>query len=212
MDERTTGRDGLDLSGALDQAWIQYRANFWKVIPFGILAVLPPLGFLHSIPLGLALLFAFEGMFLMMLADTIRLADREEQPDIVKRNFGRIWHNLKNGAIIMLFVLPLLIIGFAALILPSVLFFSLFTFAFGHAAFRDKFGIDACMESYRSGAGSRLPLFLTAFSLYLVIALFFIVAYQFVDGAGWLAAFPAAFCVPYYFMVIEELYEQLEQK
>ena len=198
MDERTAARDGLDLSGALDQAWIQYRANFWKVIPFGILAVLPPLGFLHSIPLGLLLVVGLEGIFLMMLVDTIRLADREEKPDIVKRNFGRIWHNLKNGTIITLFVLPLLIIGFAALILPSVLFFSFFAFAFGHAATRDKFGIDACMESYRSGAGYRWPLFLTALSLYLVIALLFIAGYQLTGGAGWTAFAPAAFCLPYY--------------
>lgn len=212
MDEQTARHDGLSLSSALDQAWIQYRANFWKILPFGILAVLPPLGFLHSIPVGLALVFGLEGMFLMMLVDTIRLADREEDPAIVHRNFSRIWHNLKNGAIIMLFILPLLVIGFIALFLPSVFFLSLFTFAFGHAAFRNKFGIDACMESYRSGKGFRLPLFLVALFLYLVIALFFIAAYQFVDGAGWLAALPAAIFVPYYFMVIEELYEQLEQK
>ncbi len=212
MDERTTTRDGLDLSGALDQAWIQYRANFWKVIPFGILAVLPPLGFLHSIPLGLVLVFALEGFFLMMLVDTIRLADREENPDIVKRNFGRIWHNLKNGTIITLFVLPLLIIGFVAVVLPSVFFFSLFAFSFGHAATRDKFGIDACMESFRSGKGYRAPLFLVALSLYLILALLFIAGYQLTGGMGWLSAVPAAVCLPYYFMVIEELYEQLEQK
>ncbi len=212
MDERTTARDGLDLSGAFDQAWIQYRANFWKVLPFGILAVLPPLGFLHSIPLGIVLVFALEGLFLMMLVDTIRLADREENPDIVKRNFGRIWHNLKNGAVISLFVLPLLLIGFVALILPSILFFSLFLFSFGHATARDKFGIDACMESYRGGKGYRLPLFLVAFLLYLLIALLFIASYQLTGGAGWLAALPAAFALPYFYMVVEELYEQLEQK
>ncbi|HSA32928.1 MAG TPA: hypothetical protein P5077_04290 [bacterium] len=211
MTEETLRSDRLRMAAALDQAWIQYRANFARLIPFGMLAVLPPLGFLHSVPLGLALLFGAEGTLVMMLVDAIHRADTEERPDLLRRCAHRAWHNIKNGTIILLFVLPLLLVGFAALIVPSILFFSFFLFSFHHAAVRDKFAIDACMESYRNGRGLRGPLFLVALSFYLVLGVLFLVAYQLSGGAGWLAVLPCAFFLPYYFLVIEELFQRLEQ-
>lgn len=211
MTEETLQGDRLRVAAALDQAWIQYRANFGRMIPFGILAVLPPLGFLHSLPLGLALLFGVEGTVIMMLVDAVHRADTEERPDLVRRCVRRAWHNIKNGTVIMLFILPLFLVGFVALIVPSILFFSFFLFSFHHAAVRDKFAIDACMESYRNGRGLRGPLFLLALSFYLIIAFLFLLAYQLFGGAGWLAVLPCAFFLPYYFMVIEEIFQRLEQ-
>ena len=211
MTEETLRGDRLRMAAALDQAWIQYRANFGRVLPFGILAVLPPLGFLHSLPLGLALLFGVEGTLLMMLVDAIHRTDTEERPDLLRRCAHRAWHNIKNGTVILLFVLPLLLVGFVAIIVPSILFFSFFLFSFHHAAVRDKFAIDACMESYRNGRGLRSPLFLLALSFYLVIGVLFLAAYQLFDGAGWLAVLPCALFLPYYFMVIEEIFQRSEQ-
>jgi len=200
----------FNLAGALEQAWVQYRANLWRVFPFAVLTVLPPLGFLHSIATGVVLVLLFEGWAIMMLTEATRLSGREENPALVPHMFHRAGGHIKNGTVIVLFVLLLLVVGFVPLVIPSIFFYSLFIFSFCHAAVRNKFAIDACMESFRSGRGNRLPLFLVAAFLYLAMAAFYTAAYLLFDGAGWAAAVPAAFFLPYYAMVIEELFEQWE--
>ncbi len=110
----------------------------------------------------------------------------------------------------MIFLLLLLVAGFVALILPSIFFWSLFLFSFHHIVARGKFAIDACMESFRSGRENRLSLFFVSAFLYLTIAAFYTVAYLLFDERGWIAAVPMAFFLPYYIMIIEELFEQWE--
>jgi len=200
----------INLARAIEQAGIQYKSNIGRVLPFGIVAVLPPLGFLHSVGLGIALLFLLEGWALLALTDAVRRCNREETPSLGDILHRRTWHYLKNGVVTMIFLVPLLTVGFVALILPSIFFWSLFIFSFHHIVGRDKFAIDACMESFRSGRENRLPLFFVAAFLYLAIAALYTAAYLLFAERGWLAAVPAAFFLPYYAMIVEELFEQWE--
>ncbi len=198
----------FNLARAMEQASVQYRANIGRVFPFGIAAVLPPLGFLHSVGLGLALLFLLEGWALLALTDAVQRCNREEAPSLSDILRHRTWHYLKNGVVTMVFLVPLLTVGLVAFILPSILFWSLFLFSFHHIVGRGKFAIDACMESFRSGRGNRLSLFLVSALLYLAVVALYASAYLLFNEQGWLAAVPMAFFLPYYVMVIEELFEQ----
>jgi len=200
----------FNITAALEQAWVQYRANVWRVLPFGVLTVFPAIGFVHSIALGLFLVFLCEGWALMALTEAVRITNREENPALTMLMLRRAWHHWKNGFVIVLFLFPLLLIGFIAFVVPSILFWSLFMFSFHHAVVRNKFAIDACMESFRSGRGNRIALFWIAVFPYLVTMVLYIGAFVLFDGNGWVAAVPMAFFVPYYVMAIEELFEQWE--
>ncbi len=210
MDKQVDHDLRFDVSRALGQAWIQYRANIGKVLPFGLLVVIPPLGFLHSILTGLLLVILFEGWALLTLTEAVQRCNREEAPQLVSLVLDNGWRYFKNGIVLMIFLLPLLAVGFAALIIPSLMFWSFFLFSFHQVTTRNKFAIDACMESFRSGRGNRFLLFVLALFLYLAMAVFYLGAYLIFNERGWLAAVPAAFFVPYYVMIIEELFEQWE--
>jgi len=205
MKEYNKKSEKLDFVGAFDQAWVQYKANFMQLLPFGLAASIPPLFFLGSIPFGVAATILFEGFLLLLLAEKV-----VNVTNGIKSHFTAysLLNHLKNGLLLSLFLFPLLVIGFVFLILPSVMLFSLFMFSFFIVVVKEKFAIDACMESLRLGFGYRLHFFLFALIFYSATMIIYIVT----EG------FPILFiplygvALPYFFTVIFEFFEQLEKK
>ena len=81
-------------------------------------------------------------------------------------------------------------------------------FTFFITARKQKFAIDAMMDSLREGNGYRLPLFLFSLIFYASAALALLLA-QLLLPLGFIAG---ALLTPYFFSVIYEFYDQLETK
>ena len=164
-EERKTER--LDLVGAFEQGWIQYRANFLKIVPFGFLATVPSIFFLWSIAAGVISTILMQGIFFIILANSVFCSVN----GIGSGNYSpsHIWTLFKNGLVLSVFLLPLLALSFVLLIVPSVIVFSLFMFSFFIVAAKEKFAVDALMDSLRTGFGYRLHLFLFSLIFYCAV-------------------------------------------
>jgi len=197
----------LDFVGAFEQGWIQYKSNFSKLIGLGALVAVPPVFFHFSITAGVILTLIFEGFLMILLANSVICAsqgiknDTFSSPKLLLTCF-------KNGFLVSILLFPLLIIGAAAAGIPSILLFSLFMFTFFITARKQKFAVDAMMDSLREGNGYRLPLFLFSLIFYASAALALLLAQLFMP-LGFIAG---ALITPYFFSVIYEFYDQLETK
>ncbi|MBO4698964.1 hypothetical protein J5690_05060 [bacterium] len=197
----------LDFVGAFEHGWIQYKSNFTKLAGWGAAIAVPPVFFHFSITAGVVLTLIFEGFFMILLANSIICASRGLKNDAFS-SVKILWSCFKNGFLTSILLFPMLIIGAAALIIPSVAVFSIFMFTFFISASKQQFAVDAMAESLRKGNESRLPLFL--FSLIFYAAAFFAVFLeQLVPSFGFIAG---TLITPYFFSVIYEFYEQLEKK
>ncbi len=205
MEEHKKRTDKLDFVGAFDQGWVQYRANFLQLLPFGLAASIPPLFFLGSISFGVGATILFEGFLLLLLSEKVMNVTTGIK---TRYTVYSVFNHLKNGVLLSLFLFPLLVVGFVILILPSVLLFSLFMFSFFMIVVKEKFAIDACMESLRLGFGYRLHFFLFALIFYSVIMMIYIVS----EGFPVLFIPLCGVALPYFFVVIFEFFEQLEKK
>ena len=199
--------ESLDFVGAFEQGWIQYKSNFAKLIGWGAAISVPPAFFHYSITAGVILTMIFEGFLLVLLANSVFCASKGLKNDTFA-SVKLILGCFKNGFLISIFLFPLLIVGAAAAVLPSVVLFSLFMFTFFITARRQKFAVDAMMDSLRVGSGYRLPLFLFSLIFYASAALALLLA-QLLLPLGFIAG---ALITPYFFSVIYEFYDQLETK
>lgn len=196
----------LDLVGAFEQGWVQYTSNFKKIIPFGLLATLPSLFFFFNIPTGVIISVLFQGFLFVLLANSVFCSSNGTRNDIHSMN--SLINYFKNGLVLSIFLFPLLVLTLVLFIVPSVAVFSLFMFSFFIVSAKDKFAVDALMESLRVGFGYRLHLFLFSLIFYS----------SFIIGALLSIAIPFIFITinallfPYFFNVIYELFEQLEKK
>jgi hypothetical protein len=197
----------LDFARAFEQGWIQYKSGFTKFVPFSIGAFVPVFFFYFSIPWGILLTFLFQGFFFLLLSENI-VSSGTLGKGKVRYTKHLLWKFFKNGLVLSIFILPLLLLGFVLFIIPSIILFSLFMFSFFIVISKDKFAIDACMESLRHGLGYRLHLFLVSLIFYSGIIILYMIS-------GFCSiCFMAlnAIIFPYYFCVIFEFYEQLEKK
>lgn len=198
--------ENLDFAGAFEQAFIQYKANFTKLIGYGLLASIPPLFFSFNITVAVALTLVLEGFLMVVLANSIICSARGLKNDsFAIYNLLRFF---KNGFLISILLFPLLTISLVAFVLPSLLLFSLFMFSFFIVPNKQKFAVDALMESLREGNGHRFPLFLFSLIFYGVITLLVLFSQLFWPSFVILGTF----LLPYLFSVIYELYDQLEKK
>jgi hypothetical protein len=203
-EERKTER--LDLVGAFEQGWIQYRANFLRIIPYGFLATVPSIFFLWSITSGVIAALLLQGVLFIMLANAVFCSVNGTKNDIY--SVSHLWNMLKNGTVLSIFLLPLLAVSFVLLIVPSVIVFSLFVFSFFIVAAKEKFAVDALMDSLRTGFGYRLHLFLFSLIFYSSVIISAIVS----SYIPFIFILINGLTLPYFFAVIYELYEQLEKK
>jgi hypothetical protein len=199
--------ESLDFVRSFEQGWIQYKSNFRNLIPLGIASSVPVLFFYLNIAVGILMLILLQGLIFLLLAENVvaggTLGSRK-----VHYTRHMIWKFFKNGLVLTLFLFPLLIIGFVMFIIPSVILLSLFIFSFFVVVSKDKFAIDACMESLRQGFGYRLHLFLLSLIFYAgMIVLYILAGYCPLCFAGL-----SALIIPYFFCVTFEFYEQLEKK
>lgn len=198
--------ENLDLVGAFEQGWIQYKSNFMKLIPFGFLASVPMMLFFVNITAGVLTVVLFQGFLFIILANAVAsFSSGIRQKLFTFISFVRFF---KNGLILSLFLLPLLTIGFVILVVPSVFLFSLFMFSFFFIAQKDRFAVDACMESLREGFGYRLHLFLFSLIFYSSMVTIFMISEMFPP----IFVILCSLFLPYIFSVMYELYEQLEKK
>ena len=151
--------DKLDFVGAFEQGWIQYKSNFAKLIGWGAAIAVPPAFFHYSITAGVILTLVFEGFLLILLANAVVCASKGLKNDSFSE-LSIVLNYAKNGFLISILLFPLLLISMIAGIVPSIALFSLFMFTFFITARKQKFAIDAMMDSLREGNGFRLPLFL----------------------------------------------------
>ena len=197
----------LDFVGAFEHGWIQYKANFAKLAGWGAAIAVPPVFFNFSISLGIITSFVFEGFLMILLANSVICASKGLKNDTFSSP-KLLLFCFRNGFLISILLFPLLIIGAAALILPSIAVFSVFMFAFFITA-RDRcFAVDAMAESLRRGNGFRFPLFLFSLIFYAAAA-FALFLSQIFMPLGFVAG---ALITPYFFSVIYELYDRLETK
>ncbi len=197
----------LDFIRAFEQGWIQYKSGFTQFVPLGIGASAPAIFFYISIPYGIIITLLLQGFFFLLLAENI-VANGTLGKGKVHYTKHLLWKYFKNGFVVTLFLLPLLAIGFLLLIIPSIILFSLFMFSFFIVVTKDKFAIDACMESLRQGFGYRLHLFLLSLVFYSGILILYMIS-----GFCPICFIAlSAIVIPYYFCVIFEFYEQLEKK
>lgn len=197
----------LDFVGAFEQGWIQYKSNFTKLAGWGAAIAVPPVFFHFSITAGVILTLIFEGCFMILLANSVVCASKGMKNDTFSS--ARLLLNcFKNGFLISILLFPLLVIGFAAAVIPSIALFSVFMFTFFITARKQKFAVDAMWDSLREGNGYRLPLFLFSLIFYASAALAFLLAQLFMP-LGFIAG---ALITPYFFSVIYEFYDQLETK
>ena len=197
----------LDFVSAFEQGWVQYKSNFAKLIGWGIAIAVPPAFFHYSITVGVITSFIFEGFLLILLANSVFCASKGMKNDSFS-SVGMLLSCFKNGFLISIFLFPLLVVSAAAAVIPSVVLFSLFMFTFFITARRQKFAVDAMMDSFREGNGYRLPLFLFSLIFYASAALALLLA-QLLLPLGFIAG---ALITPYFFSVIYEFYDQLETK
>ena len=208
MNNRERKADIFDFVGAFEQAWIQYKSNFIKFFLFGIATALPPVISVYAPFIGIVAIIFLEGALILFMVDAISVLNNHGSINLKERFRSIAPHYLKNGFIITIFILPLIILGFAALIIPSIIVFSFFMFSFSHVANKHKFAIDACMESFRQGYGYRLNMFLLSLILYASI----IIIYILTNWSPILFLVSLGLTLPYFFAVIEEFFEQLENK
>lgn len=197
----------LDFTSAFEQGWIQYKSNFTKLIGLGALIALPPVFFHFSITAGVILTLIFEGFLMILLANSVVCASRGLKNDIFSSP-NLLWNCAKNGFLISILLFPLLLVGAILGVIPSIALFSIFMFTFFITARKQKFAVDAMMDSLREGNGYRLPLFLFSFIFYASAALAFLLAQLFMP----LGFIVGALITPYFFSVIYEFYDQLETK
>ena len=197
----------LDFVGAFEQGWIQYKSNFTKLIGLGVAIAVPPVFFHYSITAGVILTLIFEGFLMVLLANSVVCASKGIKNDVfVSPNL--LLNYAKNGLLISVLLFPLLLIGFVAAIVPSIILFSVFMFTSFITALKQTFAVDAMWESLREGNGYRLPLFLFSLIFYASAAMAFLLAQLFMP-LGFIAG---ALITPYFFSVIYEFYDQLETK
>lgn len=208
MSDQNRRYDTFEFVGAFEQAWIQYKSNFVKLLPFGFLAALPPIGFEYSLPVGIALVLLFEGFFILLLVDMIHAANNYEKVMFLNRLKDNLWAYIKNGFMLSAFIFPLMALGFVALVIPSVIIFGFFMFSFSHVVVKHKFALDACMESYRSGERFRLHIFLFSLIFYSSIVLITIIT----ETKPLFFVIATGIFLPYFFIVVQEFFEQLEKK
>jgi hypothetical protein len=206
MSEINRKNERLDLVGAFEQGWIQYRSGFFKVLPYGLLSAAPSMFFSFSVSLGAVLTILFQGFFLVLLANSVQSLATGTRDDI--HSVSYLVNLFKNGLILSVFLFPLLVVSFVLFIVPSVIVFSLFMFSFFIVAKKEKFAVDALMESLRLGFGYRLHLFLFSLVFYSSIIIGVILS----NVVPMLHIVINGVLVPYFFYVIFELYEQLEKK
>ncbi len=199
--------DRLDFTAAFEQGWIQYKSNFTKLIGLGAMIALPPVFFHFSITAGVILTLIFEGFLMILLANSVVCASKGLKNDVFASP-NLLLNYAKNGFLISILLFPLLLVGAVLAVIPSIAFFSVFMFTFFIIARRQKFAVDAMMDSLREGNGYRLPLFLFAFIFYASATLAFFLAQIFIP-LGFIAG---AAITPYFFSVIYEFYDQLETK
>ncbi len=206
-EEKMHKTERLDFVGAFEQGWIQYKSNFTKLIGWGAAISVPPAFFHYSITAGVILTLVFEGLLMIMLANSVVCASKGLKNDSIASP-GIVLNYIKNGFLISILLFPLLLIGAVAGVIPSIALFSLFMFTFFITARKQKFAIDAMMDSLREGNGYRFPLFLFSFIFYAAAALALLLA-QLLLPLGFIAG---ALLTPYFFSVIYEFYDQLETK
>lgn len=197
----------LDFVRAFEQGWIQYKSNFRRLIPFGIASSVPVLFFYMNIPAGIIITILLQGFFFLLLAENVVSAGTlGERRTVYTKHL--LWKYFKNGMVLTIFLLPLLLVGFVLFIIPSVILFSLFIFSFFIVVSKEKFAIDACMESLRDGFGYRLHLFLLSLIFYSAMIILYILS-----GFCPICFFMLnALIVPFFFCIAFEFYEQLEKK
>ncbi len=198
----------FDFVGAFEQAWVQYSTNAMKTIPYGIAASLPFALSYISIIAGAIAIMLLEGFFLILLADAINATSNMEEPKLIERLRTLSPGYFKQGLILSVFITPLLAFGFVALVIPSIVLFGFFIFSFFQICRKNKFAIDACMESLRMGNGCRLHIFLLALIIYTSSLLIYFLCESF----PWAFIPAVGIVLPYFFTVIQEFFEQLEIK
>ena len=197
----------LDFVGAFEQGWIQYKSNFTRLIGWGAALAVPPAFFHYDITVGVVLTLLFEGFLMILFANSVICASKGIKNDSFA-SAKLLLNCFKNGFIISILLFPLLVIGAAAAIIPSIAIFSLFMFTFFITARKQRFAVDAMWDSLREGNGYRLPLFLFSLIFYASAALALLLA-QLLLPLGFVAG---ALITPYFFSVIYEFYDQLEMK
>lgn len=197
----------LDFVGAFEQGWIQYKSNFTKLIGWGAAIAVPPAFFHYSITAGVILTLIFEGFLMILLANAVVCASQGLKNDTFAST-KLILTCFRNGFLVSILLFPLLVIGAAAAVIPSIALFSVFMFTFFITARKQKFAVDAMWDSLREGNGYRLPLFLFSLIFYASAALALLLAQLFMP-LGFIAG---AIITPYFFSVIYEFYDQLETK
>jgi len=212
MSMQSRRADSFDFVGAFEQAWVQYKANFFKLLFFGVLAALPPLLVFYNIYYGIAITFIFEGFFLLLLSDAVSTFNNSSNINYIARFKQLGFHYFKNGFVIALFIFPPIALGLLAFVIPSIIAFSLFLFSFSMVVDRNKFAIDACMESFRFGYGYRVHVFLLSLIFYTVTAFIYILVNFYTDNNTLIFFIALALFLPYFFAIIHEFYEQLEKK
>ena len=199
--------ESLDFVSAFEQGWVQYKSNFAKLIGWGTAISVPPAFFHYSITAGVITSFIFEGFLMILLANSVFCASKGIKNDSFS-SAKFLLTCFKNGFLIAILLFPLLTIGAAAAIIPSVILFSLFMFTFFITARKQRFAVDAMWDSVREGNGYRLPLFLFSLIFYASAALALLLAQLFLP-LGFIAG---ALITQYFFSVIYEFYDQLEMK
>ena len=199
--------ESLDFVGAFEQGWIQYKSSFRRLIPFGAASSIPVLFFYMNIPAGILITILLQGFFFLLLAENVVTAGTlGERRTVYTKHL--LWKYIKNGVVLTIFLLPLLLVGFILFIIPSVILFSLFVFSFFIVVSKDKFAIDACMESLRDGFGYRLHLFLLSLIFYAAMIILYILS----GFCSVCFVVLNALIIPFFFCVAFEFYEQLEKK
>lgn len=206
MSEYPRKSERLDFVGAFEQSWVQYKSNFLKLVPYGFLASVPSSFFLVNISTGIVATLVFQGFLFLLLANAVLCSVNGTRNDI--NSISGLFGYFKNGIILSLFLLPLLSISFILLIVPSVIFFSFFMFSFFIIVIKDKFAIDALMESLREGFGYRLHFFLFSLIFYSSIIVVFFLSEFFLP----ISVILNGLLLPYFFIVIYEFYDQMEKK
>ncbi|HRZ78374.1 MAG TPA: hypothetical protein P5044_00075 [bacterium] len=196
----------LDFAGAFEQGWIQYRSNFFKFFIAGVPVSVPAYLFFSDIAAGIFLTLALQGFFFMLLADVISGTSSGRGLKFLNIKSACVF--FVRGFFISLFLLPFLAAGFALLVIPGVFLFSVFMFSFFYASINGLGAVDSCLESMRCGAGYRLSLFLFSLIFFSSMAVAFMISELFPP----LFIFLGALLFPYFFSVIFEFYEQLENK
>lgn len=197
----------LDFIGAFEKGWIQYKSNFTKLIGWGAAIAVPPVFFHFSITAGVILTLISEGFLMILLANSVLCASKGLKNDTFSSP-KLLLNCFRNGFLVSILLFPMLTIGAAALVVPSIAVFSIFMFTFFITVQNRCFAVDAMMESLRKGNGYRFPLFLFSLIFYASAALALLLA-QILMPLGFIAG---ALITPYFFSVIYEFYDQLETK